>query len=101
VTAEGGGARGLLVGRERDRSYETIAPTGNIGDVTLSCLSVAEGPAKRRDVNPEVSLLDESVRPHAGDQLLLADKFVWTLGQSDQYVQRTASEADQLTILQE
>src|SRR5262249_23941442 len=30
-----------------------------------------------------------------------ADKFVWTLGQSDQYVQRTASEADQLTILQE
>jgi len=90
-----------LVYGERDRSYEAIAPTGNIGDITLSCLSVAEGSAKRRDVNPEISLLNESVRPHAGDQLVLADKFVWTLGQSDQDIQRTASEADRLTILQE
>ena len=87
--------------RERDRSYEAIAPTGNVGDITLSCLSVTEGPAQRRDVNPEISLFNKSVRPRAGDQILLADKFVGTLGQSDQDIQRTATETDRLAILKE
>ena len=89
-----------MFGRPREWRYEAIAATGNIGDIAPPGLSVAKSPAKRRDVDPKISLFDERVRPHSGDQVLLADKFVWALDQSDQNIQRTATEPDRLAILQ-
>jgi hypothetical protein len=89
-----------LFGREREWRYEAIASTGNIGEIAPPGLSVAKSPAKRRDVNAKISLFDERVRPHSGDQLLLANHFTWTLGESDQNIQRTAAEPHGLAIFQ-
>jgi len=62
----------------------TVARVRRVNNDLKANLPVAENPAQRCDVNPEVSLFNERVRPDTGDVFLLADNFVWTRDQSDQ-----------------
>src|SRR5262249_52652047 len=51
-------------------------------------------------MNAQIPLFDDGIGPHAGDQIFPADGFVGALGQRDQDIQCTASDADRLAILQ-
>src|SRR6516225_8902195 len=96
-----GGWRGRrLLGGYGDRSYEAIAATGNIGDVSVSTASVAKRPAQCCDVNPEISFFDEGVRPHTRDQILLADNCAGMLSQGNQDIERATAEVDRAAVLE-
>ena len=89
-----------MLGRYGDRSYETIASTGNIGDAPVSPAPVAKHPAQCCDVNPEISFFDEGVRPHTRDQILLADNCAGMLSQGNQDIERATAEVDRAAVLE-
>ena len=91
----------LVLFGDRYRSYETIAPPWNIGDVPIAGMTVAERLAKRRDVDLEIALLDECVGPDTSYQLFLSDQLARALQKGDQNVSRAAAETDMLLALQQ
>jgi hypothetical protein len=101
--ARAGAVRADLRVRER---FSRHRERGGNGDLypgaagAFSSLSIAEGPAKRRDMNPEISLFDERARPDSGNQFPVTDNLIRVLSQSNQDIQRSASEMDRLAILQ-
>ena len=49
----------------------------------------------------EITLVDESVGPNPGDQLVLADEFTRTFDQRGQDIERAASETNGLVVFQQ
>jgi hypothetical protein len=44
-------------------------------------------------MNPQSSLVDNRIRPGAGDQLIFVDRLAGSLNERDQYIYRPAVEA--------
>src|SRR6185295_13954731 len=83
------GPRWLLDAYRRD---EIVAPTDNGGDVTMAALTVAERSAQGTDLDLQVGLFDEGLRPDARDQFVLADHLAGALDQKGQNVEGAAAE---------
>ncbi len=95
----------LGAGRRRiqhlDRRYEGVAPAGHIHDVAAAKLAVTQRPAQPGDVDPKVALLDERIRPHAGDQVILADDLPGSTDQGNEDVQGASADRDLLFALEQ
>ena len=52
-------------------------------------------------MDSEITLVDESVGPNPGDQLVLADEFTGTFDQRGQDIERAASETNGLVVFQQ
>src|SRR5258708_21516739 len=64
----------------------------NGDDVTIAALAVAECSAQGTDLDLQVGLLDEGLRPDARDQFVLADHVAGALDQKDENVEGAAAE---------
>jgi hypothetical protein len=73
------------------------ASTGDICDVTGSIASVAKRFGKAGNMNTEVSLNRDHIRPDSRDQFLAGDDLSGPFDQSDQYVERAAAQLTRLT----
>jgi hypothetical protein len=80
---------------------ELIAAAGHVDDVAGAVAAVAERLADHREVDAEIALLDESVRPHGPDQVVLTDQCPPCLDQCDQEVERPAPQPDRPVTLDE
>src|SRR5258705_13374044 len=65
----GQGSLRLLL--EGDRRNEIVATSRNSDDITLAALPVTESAAQSADLNLQICLFDESLRPSSGDQFFL------------------------------
>jgi hypothetical protein len=79
---------------ERDRRHEAIPTPGNRNNVATIRLPVAQRFAEGCDVNFEASLRDESVRPHASHEGMLADHLAWALDERCQNLESATAEAN-------
>jgi hypothetical protein len=64
-------------------------------------MAITEDPAEGRDMDPEIALFDERIRPDAGDQLLFGHELAGAVDQSNQNIERAAAEAHGLIPFQE
>ena len=71
-----------------DRSYERVASSLNVGDISVAELAIPERLSDGGYVNPEAALLDGDVPPDVIDQLLLSDDLAWTFSKIDQNIER-------------
>ena len=83
------GARWFLDAYRRD---EIVAPADNGDDVTIAALTVAERSAQGTDLNLQVGLFDDGLRPDASYQFFLADHLAGALDQKDENVEGAAAE---------
>jgi hypothetical protein len=61
--------------------------------------AVAQRATQRRDMNLEIAFLDKGFRPHARDQIFLADQSTWTLDQRGENFSRATAQRDgQVTV---
>jgi hypothetical protein len=80
---------------------EPVAAPWDILDVAQAALPVAERPAQGRDVDAQVALLDENVRPNLGDDLLLGHELARPLDEGDEDGEGAAAERDGLAGLEQ
>ena len=80
---------------------EIVAPSGNGDDVAIAALAVAEGTAQGADLNLQVRLFDERLRPGASDQFFLADHLAGAFDQSGENVKGAAAEPHWLVALKQ
>src|SRR5215467_1009550 len=80
--------------RRADWSYKAVASSRNRGDIPAARLAVAQRPSKRRDMNFEIALFDDDIRPGASHQLSLRDKLAWMLDQRSQEFQSATTETN-------
>ena len=80
---------------------EIIAPSYHGDDVTIAALAVAEGPAQGADLNLQVRLFDECLRPGASDQFVLADHLTGALDQKGENVEGAAAEPHRPVALEQ
>jgi hypothetical protein len=77
----------------RDRGDEAIAAPHDVDDITLAGLPVAEHLAQRRDMDAQIGLVHERVRPGTRQEFPFADGLARALDQADQDVERPAAQA--------
>ena len=82
--------RDAVAVHRRDKAVTTLR---HVDDIALALLAIAQRPAQRGDVHPQVDLFDHTVRPHAGDQLLLADDATGVFDQHLQNIEGAAAHA--------
>jgi hypothetical protein len=87
--------------RQVDWSYKAVASSGNRGDIPAAGLAAAQRPSKRRDMNFEIALVDDGVRPRASHELALRDKLASTLDQRGQDLQSATAETNGCFTLQQ
>ena len=56
------------------RRDEAVAAAGNVRDVAIARVPIAQGATERGNVNPEIAVLDERIGPDATHQLLIAQQ---------------------------
>src|ERR1700739_3141873 len=81
-----------------DRSYERVASSFNVGDISVAELAIPERLADGGYVNPEAALLDGDVPPDVIDQLLLSDALAWTLSKIYQNIERPTAKGKRDTV---
>jgi hypothetical protein len=64
-------------------------------------LTVAKGAAERGDVDAQIPVFDERIRPDPADKFVLADDIAGSLDQDNQQFKRTASDADLIVAAQQ
>ena len=89
-----GGRHGYPSIRHRDWRDEPIAAASISDDVAVAVLPVAQRLSQLCDVDPQIGLLDEHVRPYQGHQFVLAHQFSGALHQDDQDIHRPAAQCD-------
>src|ERR1700730_10296836 len=55
------------------RGDEIVTPSWNGGDIATAALAIAQGAAQGADLDLQVRLFDEGLRPSSGYELILAD----------------------------
>ncbi|MNI55998.1 hypothetical protein D3C73_1109800 [compost metagenome] len=75
------------------RGNEAVTALRHIVDVALPVLPVTQCATQGRDVHAQVDVLDHRLRPHARNQLLLADDIAGLLDQHLQDVHGAAAHA--------
>ena len=92
-------ARGLV--EAHHRCHEAIAAARHGADVLIAGAFVAEQFAQGGDVDAQVGLFDEGVRPDPLEQVFLADQVFSAVDQRNQQIQRPAAEPQRLAIAQQ
>src|SRR5262245_7336295 len=67
-----------------DRSDEAVAAAGNVRDVAVARLAIAQGATERGDMDPEIAVFDERVGPDPTHQLLIAQELTGALNERRQ-----------------
>ena len=80
--------------RDRDRRDEAVAAAGNVRDVAIARLAIAQGAAERGNVDPEIAVLDERIGPDATHQLLIAQQLTSALNERCQDLAGAAAEVN-------
>src|SRR5262249_1068852 len=93
--------RGLESRYMRNGRDEPITPAGYRHDIAIARLAVAECPAQRGHMDAKIALLDEGVRPDAGDKVVLADHAARTLDQNLQEFERSATQSEGLSAFKQ
>jgi hypothetical protein len=91
----------LSVFETNDRSYEQVASSLNVGDVSVAELAIPERLADGGYVDPEGSLLHGDVRPDMIHEFLISDDLAWTFCEIDQNLERPTTDGKQLTVAPE
>src|SRR5205814_7307369 len=88
-----GGRRAGCIAGASDRRNKAITVSGDILDIAKAVTVLPEYLAQRGDMNPQRAFLDNSLRPDAPDQLILADDRAGTLHQANEDLARTAAQS--------
>jgi hypothetical protein len=89
--------QGPLPLRKDNRCDEAIAPAGNVGDVAIARLTVAQKSAQGCDIDPKITFRHEGVGPGAGDKLFLADEIARAFDQGNEDVKGAAADTERLS----
>src|ERR1700719_4954852 len=81
-----------------DRSYERVASSFNVGDISVAELAITECLADGGHVDPEAALLHDDVRPDVINELLFSDDLAWTFGEIDQNIERPTAKRKRDTV---
>lgn len=81
-----------------DRSYERVASSFYVGDISVAELAIPERLADGGHVDPEAALLDGDVRPDMINELVLSDDLAWTFGEIDQNIERPTAKRKRDTV---
>ena len=81
-----------------DRSYERVASSFYVGDISVAELAIPEHLADGGHVDPEAALLDGDVRPDMINELVLSDDLAWTFGEIDQNIERPTAKRKRDTV---
>ena len=81
-----------------DRSYERVASSFNVGDISVAALAIPERLADGGHVDPEAALLHGDVRPDMINELVLTDDLAWTFGEIDQNIERPTTKGKRDTV---
>ena len=84
-----------------NRRHKTIAAPHHVDDVAGTRLAVAEHLAQRRDMHPQIGVVDERRRPRAGEQVLLGHSLPGALDQREQDLHGATAEPRRLVALEE
>jgi hypothetical protein len=93
------GCRGRMLAHYRCDKGVTSA--GVVRDIAPAGAVIAERLAQRRNMDPQGTVIDDSIGPGVGDQLFLGDRFAGVLDQCDQNVERTTTEAQRLPVVKQ
>ena len=85
----------------RDRGDKAIAAPGDRRQVAIAAAAVAQRPPQPGDLDLEVAVLDEGVRPDPRHELALADQLAGALDQGDQDLQGAAAQTHRPAGLQQ
>ena len=85
----------------RDRGDKAIAAPGNRRQVAIAAAAVAQRPPQPGDLDLEIAVLDEGVRPDPRHELALADQLAGALDQRDQDLQGAAAQTHRPAGLQQ
>ena len=77
-----------------DRSYERVASSFNVGDISVAAVAIPERFADGGHVDPEAALLHGDVRPDMINELDLA----WTFGEINQNIERPTAKGKRYTV---
>jgi hypothetical protein len=81
-----------------DRSYERVASSSHVGDISVAELAIPERLPDGGHVDPEAALLDGDVPPDVIYQILLSDDLAWTFGEIDQNIERPTAKGKRDTV---
>lgn len=81
-----------------DRSYERVASSFNVGDISVAALAIPERLADGGHVDPEAALLHGDVRPDMINELVLSDDLAWTFSKIDQNIERPTAKGKRDTV---
>ncbi len=95
------GRRGPQLFRDRNCRDKAVATTGNIDQIPIAAMAVAQRPPQGGDMDRKIALHDGRARPDAGHQLLLADQLAGALDQGYQDIESTTAEANRLVAVQQ
>ena len=84
-----------------DRSYERVASSFNVGDISVAALAIPERLADGGHVDSKAPFLNGYVRPDVIHQLLLRDNLAWVVGKIGQNIQRPIPERKRSTVAPE
>jgi hypothetical protein len=81
-----------------DRSYERVASSSDVGDISVAALAIPERFADGGHVDPEAALFHGDVRPDMINELFLSDDLAWTFGEIDQNIERPTTKEKRDTV---
>src|SRR6516164_10763375 len=85
----------------RHRCDKGVTAAGIVGDIAPARTAVAKRLTQRGDMYPQRALVDDSIGPGAGDQLVSRDGLAGAFDQGDQDVERTAAEPQRLSVVEQ
>ena len=83
------------------RCDKGVAAAGVVGDIASARSAIPKRVPQRRDMDAQGAVIDDRIRPGAGDQLFLGDHFAGVLDQCDQNIERTTAEAQRLPVVKQ
>src|SRR5262245_40094022 len=92
--------RTSFVRPDDDWRYKGIAAPCDGRDVSLAGPTITQAAAQRADLNFEVALFDDGVRPYLGYQFGLTDELAVPVDQSDQEIERPTADTDRQVTVQ-
>ena len=85
----------------RDRRDKAVAAARDVADIARSRAAITECLAQRGYMDPQGPLVDDRIRPSAGDQLILVNGLAGAFNQRNKDVQSSAAETQLFPILEQ
>jgi hypothetical protein len=78
--------------RTRNRRYEAVTSTRNVGHIPGAVSAVPKRFTQRRDVESEAALVNIDVGPYSVEEVSFADDFSGAFGEDNENIQRAPSD---------